>query len=381
MNERDQRAPAAGRRRMGVIWEGPVFAHHSFATVNREVASLLARRDDIDLGVIADAPEEAPAAFGSASAALAGLRGHRPSPVDCHVRHRWPPVFVRPRAGRLVVVQPWEFSQVPTAWVDAIDASVDQVWTPSAFSRDAFVRGGVDPRKVVVVSHGVNPDVFHPDVPAWSLATDRTFRFLFVGGATERKGFDLLLRAYVREFTADDDVCLVVKDFHYGDHAREVVRDLLRRRGAPEILYSYGTTAPARLGGLFTACQCSVHPYRGEGFGLPIAEAMACGLPVIVTGAGPAVEYCTDEVGYLVPAVDVPVPAAVWSPSLPTPRPPRWYAPDVDALRRSMRRVYEHQEEARGKGARASERTLGHLTWEKTVEVIARLLRRRPVTG
>lgn len=379
MKERDQRG--VSRRRTGVIWEGPFFAHHSFANVNREVASLLARRDDIDLGMIVDAPEERPAVFGPAGAALAGLIGHRPSPVDCHVRHRWPPDFVRPRAGRLVLAQPWEFSQVPTAWVDAIDASVDEVWTPSEFTRDAFVRSGVDPRKVAIVSHGVNADVFHPDVPAWPLATDRTFRFLFVGGATERKGFDLLLRAYVREFTADDDVCLVVKDFHYGDHARDVVHDLLRRRGAPEILYSYGTTAPARLGGLFTACHCSVHPYRGEGFGLPIVEAMACGLPVIVTGAGPAAEYCTEAVGYLVPATEVPVPATVWSRSLPTPRPPQWYTPDVDALRRFMRRVYEHQDEARRKGARASERTLRHLTWQKTVEAMAGLLRRHRAPG
>ena len=39
------------------------------------------------------------------------------------------------------------------------------------------------------------------------------------------------------------------------------------------------------MAALYAACDCLVHPYRGEGFGLPIAEAMACGLPVIVTGS------------------------------------------------------------------------------------------------
>lgn len=380
MEERGQGA-ATDRRRLGVVWEGPFFAHHSFANVNREVVTLLAGRDDVDVGVIADAPEEPDDPAGAASGVLAPLIGHRPTSVAHHVRHRWPPDFTRPRAGRYVVMQPWEFTQVPTAWVDGIRAVADEVWVPSVFTRDAFVRSGVDPRTVAVVPHGVNPDVFHPHEPPWPLATDRAFRFLFVGGATERKGFDLLLRAYVREFTADDDVCLVVKDFHYGDQAAGVVRDLLRRPGAPEILYSYGTTAPERLGGLFTACHCSVHPYRGEGFGLPIVEAMACGLPVIVTGAGPAVEYCTDEAGYLLPASEVPVPPEVWSPALPTPRPPRWYAPDVAALRRAMRHVYEHPDEARWKGARASERTLGHLTWQRTVETMAARLRGDPAPG
>jgi glycosyltransferase involved in cell wall biosynthesis len=60
---------------------------------------------------------------------------------------------------------------------------------------------------------------------------------------------------------------------------------------APAIEYLDQPLKEAELPGLYTACQCLVHPYRGEGFGLPIVVAMACGLPVIVTGSGAALDF------------------------------------------------------------------------------------------
>ena len=70
---------------------------------------------------------------------------------------------------------------------------------------------------------------------------------------------------------------------------------------------STATLSEAEMAGLYSACDCLVHPFRGEGFGLPVVEAMACGLPVIVTGAGPALDYATDETAFLIPATTRPV--------------------------------------------------------------------------
>ena len=53
---------------------------------------------------------------------------------------------------------------------------------------------------------------------------------------------------------------------------------------------------------LFAACDVLVHPYRGEGFGLPVLEAMACGLPVVVTAGGPTDEFVPPAACWRVPA-------------------------------------------------------------------------------
>jgi glycosyltransferase involved in cell wall biosynthesis len=333
-----------------VVWDGERRAHHSLANVNRELTRRLSTCDGIEL--VPDAGVGA----------------------DVYVRHRWPPDFERPQARRFVLVQPWEYGRVPDSWVQAIAETVDELWVHSRFVRDAYARSGVDTAGIQLIPLGVDTGVFHPGAEPFPISTEKTFRFLFVGGTIERKGFDLLMRAYAEEFTSDDDVSLVVKDFFYGAGGRELVRDLRRDPGSPEVRYGYGTMEPRRLGGLFTACDCYVHPYRGEGFGLPIVEAMACGLPVIATGRGPTLDYCADGTAYLLPAEEVPCPYE-WPPGLTTAQPTTWFEPDLGELKLLMRHAFDHREEGREIGERARAHVHRSFTWERTRDEVVRRLR------
>jgi hypothetical protein len=54
----------------------------------------------------------------------------------------------------------------------------------------------------------------------------------------------------------------------------------------------------AALTELYRSCDIFVLPYRGEGFAMPVLEAMASGLPVIVTAGGPTDEFCPIEAGW-----------------------------------------------------------------------------------
>ena len=153
-----------------------------------------------------------------------------------------------------------------------------------------YVSSGIAPEKVRVVPNGVDTEKFRPGVRPLALPTKKKFKFLFVGGTIFRKGPDILLDAFTQAFTAADDVCLMIKDFggdsfYQGQTAETAIRAFQQKPGAPEILHLKDEISSEQMPGLYTACDCFVLPYRGEGFGMPVLEAMSCGLPVIVTPA------------------------------------------------------------------------------------------------
>jgi hypothetical protein len=124
-------------------------------------------------------------------------------------------------------------------------------------------------------------------------------RVLFVGGLIDRKGPDILMAAFLDAFHGRDDVTLIVKDFGadgiYPMADRTRLRDYAESGQSPRIVYLHRDMDVEEVASLYRACDVLAHPYRGEGFGMPVLEAMACGLPVIVTAGGPTDEFCPDD--------------------------------------------------------------------------------------
>ena len=109
---------------------------------------------------------------------------------------------------------------------------------------------------------------------------------LFVGDLRRVKGVDVLLRAYCRAFRRSEPVVLVLKADNHDitlDVRAEVARLDLPRDHPPIVLLENHQYPEAALAGLYRSADCFVLASRGEGFGLPYLEAMACGLPVIGT--------------------------------------------------------------------------------------------------
>jgi len=213
--------------------------------------------------------------------------------------------FEPPPGARCVAVRTWDFGPLPKAWVEKINREFVQYWAHSAWIATQAREAGVTPDRIRIVPHGIDPLVFRPDGPHRELATDKTFRFLFVGGVSLRKGTDLLLTAYRQAFSAADDVCLVLKDhsgdlFYREDHARGRIEELKADPRAPEILHLDEFLPEADLASLYRSSDVAVFPYRAEGFCMPILEAMACGTPAIVPEFGACLDFCSAETSYLI---------------------------------------------------------------------------------
>jgi glycosyltransferase involved in cell wall biosynthesis/SAM-dependent methyltransferase len=368
---------------LSIVWEGTQQAIHSLAIVNRQLcAGLLARGHDVCVlasgyaGMAERAPNGSPPPPGfqvvdvapvPMSPALAGsFYRSLPRPAEIHVRHQWPPQLTPPAEGRWVFMQPWEYGSIPKAWVAPLMREVDEIWANTRYVRDCFLDAGIPADLVHVVPLGVDCAHFSPSARPVSLPSAKRWKFLFIGGTIHRKGIDILLAAWARAFSDRDDVCLVIKDmgtrsFYRGQTAERSIAEAQQRAGTAQILYLDQSMSDAELAGLYTACDCLVHPYRGEGFGLPIAEGMASGLPVIVTGMGAALDFCDNDNAYLIPARRVQLPEKRVG-DLETVDHPWLAEADVEALAAILRHVRDHPDEARAKSRLGRERILAGFT-------------------
>jgi glycosyltransferase involved in cell wall biosynthesis len=306
--------------------------------------------------------------------------------ADVEVRHQWPPDLSPARAGRLAIIQPWEFGALPREWLDPLRANVDELWVPSEFVRRMYLEAGVDADRVVTIPNGVDLEVFCPGGPERDLPeVGEGTRFLFVGGLIGRKGADLLFDAWREAFAGRDDVTLVLKDFGANDiyrgSGREPIREHVASGALPRIVLIDDDLSTDEVAALYRACDVLVHPYRGEGFAMPVLEAMACGLPAIVTNGGPTDEFLPDGAGWRIDARQVCF-AEDRVDTLPTHGRPWVLEPDrahLVALLREADAADDDELDARGRVGRAAAQSFSWATVAERYQArITALAARRP---
>ena len=317
-----ERWRARSRLSVSCVWRGDFGSGHSLAVVNDGIVDRL-EAGGLTVGRLA--PESFPSRLDAV-----GVAAH------------WPPSFVAPSLGPFVLYQPWEFGRVPESWVESIRANVDEVWAPSEYVRRAYVDSGVAEQIVHVVPNGVDLERFSPAGPAWPLPTRKGTIFLFVGGTIHRKGIDVLLEAYGRAFGADDDVCLVVKglggaSFYRGQTAESLFAAFSKRPGHPELVLLDDEVPFDRIPSLYRAADVLVQPYRAEGFCLPALEALACGVPVIVTAGGPTDDFTSEACAWRVPSRRTELGDEAYEGELALGPGGFVLEPDVDALAEALR--------------------------------------------
>lgn len=253
----------------------------------------------------------------------------------------------------------WEYRHLKRAWVAALNARFDLVVVPSHATRAICEASGVTV-PVRVVPGAFDAREFHPGAVPRELPTERGFRFLYLGGAHERRGLDVLLDAYLAEFSAADDVALLIKGFHY-EHRRPWLRQVMRRagaarQGAAEVVELH--TLEDSVAGYFTACNVGVFPLRAECLGLPVLECLASGRPTIVTGGTALDEFCNVSNSEFVRAS-------------PRSRGGKWYLePDRAHLRELMRAAYQRGAPSPADQARIAT-TVASFTWEASVACLS----------
>ena len=176
---------------------------------------------------------------------------------------------------------------------DAEIGLADLIVTNSALTARSHIAGGADPAKILVVPLGAPPVLDRSRPPRGS--DTGPLRAVYAGNITLGKGVPYLLEAWRRL-----PVAAYARLDIYGQIG--LPADLLAP--ADDTIRFHGPRPRAELFQAFEQADVLVFPSLADGFGMVVAEAMAHGLPVIVTDMTGAADLVTPENGLVIPSAD-----------------------------------------------------------------------------
>jgi glycosyltransferase involved in cell wall biosynthesis len=158
---------------------------------------------------------------------------------------------------------------------DAEIVLADHILTVSQLAADTYVEAGVPKEKVHTVTLGADTKFFAPIVTN-AKDDSESFIFVFAGAMNRRKGLDVLVEAFARVAQAEPGVRLEI----VGPTGDAVSVLALAAHSGISVL---GSLRQAELAQRFHRADCLVLPSRSDSYGMVVAEALAAGLPVIVS--------------------------------------------------------------------------------------------------
>ena len=172
--------------------------------------------------------------------------------------------------------------------------TADVITVPSTFAFDTFVEAGADRRKMRQAPYGVDLNAFYPCAPR----NENRFNVLFVGSVSVRKGVGYLLEAFKELQCGNKHLTFV------GSVSPELENRIKQLRDHNQISV-LGPLPQHRLKEIMSTSHAMVLPSVEDGFGLVLAQAMACGFPVIASQNTGAQDLFTDgNEGFIVPIRD-----------------------------------------------------------------------------
>ena len=268
-----------------------------------------------------------------------------------------------------------EVDGIPKDWVRVLN-EMDEVWTTSEFAKAGFISSGVKP-PVINMLEGVDPEYFHPDIVPFENNVKKKFLFIANFAWGRRKGINELFEAFSKEFSYKEDVALVIKALpsYHGMDIKKDIQQLYHRGDSAPILV-WDTVLPNYLlGGFYTAGHCLLVPTRGEGFGLPPLEALACGIPVITTGYSGHMDYLKKD-GKPLPGVELinyKIAKFDGSDSIYY-HGFNWALPSISHLRQLMRKVYTDYDKYKSDAMETSKYIRRAWSWDAISDLVIKRL-------
>ena len=296
--------------------------------------------------------------------------------IGCRIFHlnppMMPPVAIRMGLSHYARIYnigywAWELEEIPVEWTRAI-RYVNAICCPSEFTAQTLRKYTRKP--VITVPHPVTLGNARPNIRAYlGLADDAfvvTTLFSF-GSALERKNPYAAVAAFVAVCDGVEDAWLILKSSHGGcSAAKQAFLDYIQPYSRVRLIDD--VWEKDQVLGLIQAADVYLSLHRSEGFGLPIAEAMLAGTPVVVTDWSGSRDFCDADNSFPVPYRLIPVQSS--HPEFAGLQHAQWADPDHAAAAATLRRIYTQRDTARAKAARCLRETNAYFAESRYVQAL-----------
>ena len=212
--------------------------------------------------------------------------------------HFYPSEYAPMLKGKNIYWSVFESTR-PIPGYEQWDKTFDLILSPSEWGRQCMINYGIAPEKTAVVPEGIDPVKFHPFRTS---PPPKIPRFLMIGKYENRKSYPEAFEAFHLAHQQNPNFEIWIKadwinGFQSVQHPEFL--ELCAKYSHLPITVVQGIASDEQMLELYHSATHFVFPSKCEGWGLPLLEAIACGLKVIATDFGGQSEFLNSLNNYL----------------------------------------------------------------------------------
>lgn len=295
---------------------GKFYDNHSLSIVNRNLVLELVKQG-VEVNIVAlDKYDPLYSVDKQVIGSLKKLEKENVDAIpDIQIRHCYPPIWEWPthEQTKVVFMQPWEYPKALFEWQYKFENFADALIVPSNYCMNVFRSGGMNPNNLFMIPHGYDDSIFNReqggDVSKFGI-NPKKVNFVYVGNSQWRKGLDILLNVWSKAFSRSDNAKLIIKDNPRIYGKSNILSEIIKAQyinDCGEIIYIDDELAPNEMADIYKASTIVVHPYRAEGFGMHVQEAVACGCVPMVSAEGPTDDFIPNDKGFKIAVNKTPI--------------------------------------------------------------------------
>ena len=257
--------------------------------------------------------------------------------------------------------------------VDWVVKAAEQTWVPSSWGREMLIQNGVDADRVFVVPEGIMGNMFHSYGQKLN-GNSRPFRFLTVGKYEERKSIDETLQAFAQAYGNVPEVELVIKSNYFlnADQKAVALQNKIQSLGLNNVVVVWGSVEYEQIADLYRNADVFVLPTKGEGWGIPLIEAAASGIPIITVMYSGHTEFLRRIPNSVIPVdyVMAPITCPEYQCYYPDPdnNYGEWARPDIYSLSNALKLAKKNHKQLYKNAQKNSQIIRSEYNWAQSVE-------------